>query len=121
MVVLDPHRDSLARLVLEHASGNVLFDRLSDLEHVLGYELLRPSEHPDALKRAQQNERRARLFVEILMRRRGGEIATSPLMEEYVMALLLGFLTQRRPKPLSIASGARTMRPTATARIAASI
>src|SRR5205085_11120422 len=26
----------------------------------------------------------------------------SPLMEEYVMALLLGFLTQRRPKPLSI-------------------
>ena len=102
VVVLDPHRESLARLVLEHATGNVLFDRVSDLDHVLGYELLKPSVHADPLKRYQQNERRARLFVEIMMRRRGGDIASSPLMEEYVMALLLGFLTQRISQPVRI-------------------
>jgi hypothetical protein len=101
-LVLDPHRDSLGRLVLEHATGNVLFDRLSDLDCVLGYELLKPSTHPDARKRAQQNERRARLFVEVMMRRRGGDIAASPLMEEWVMALLIGFLNQRTPKPVRI-------------------
>ena len=91
VVVFDPHKDSLARLVVEHAGGEVLFDRLSDLTPTLGYELLKPSVHPDPVKRAQQNERRAKLFVEVMMRRRGGDAATSPLLEEWCLALLLFF------------------------------
>ena len=77
VIILDPHRDSLAQLFLLHCDGaNVLFDRLADLENALGYDLLRPSAHPDPLRRAQQNQRRAEIFVEILMRRRGGSGAS---------------------------------------------
>src|SRR5947209_10886183 len=66
VVILDPHRDSLAQLFLLHCGeGTVLFDRIPDLEHTLGYELRRPSAHPDSLRRAQQNQRRAEIFVEI--------------------------------------------------------
>jgi len=103
VVILDPHKDSLAQLFLLHCdSENVLFDRLADLENALGYDLLRPSAHPDPLRRAQQDQRRAEIFVEILMRRRGGDIASSPLTEEWVTALLVLFLSQTNPKPLSI-------------------
>src|SRR5205823_6225151 len=63
-VVLDPHKDSLGRLVLTHKTGNVLYDRLDDLAHPLGYGLLRPSRLADAARRAQQNLRRAQVFVD---------------------------------------------------------
>jgi hypothetical protein len=94
-VILDPHKDSLARMVLTHANGNILYDRLDDLDHPLGYGLLRASEHQNPLKRQQENQRRAKLFVEVMMRRRGGDIAGTPLMEEWIMALLMLFLYQR--------------------------
>jgi len=94
VVILDPHKDSLAQLVLTHAGGNILFDRISDLECTLAYELLKPSRHPNADKRMQQNLHRAQTFVEFLMRRRGGDAATSPLMEEWITALMLLFLYQ---------------------------
>src|SRR5438552_18478804 len=58
-IILDPTRDSLARLVLTHADGrNILFDRLSDLEYPLGYELLKPSAHPNPERRRMQNQLR---------------------------------------------------------------
>ena len=44
--------------------------------------------------RMQQNLRRAQVFVDLLMRRRGGELASAPLTEEWIMALLLLFLNQ---------------------------
>jgi len=115
VVILDPHKDSLAKLVLEHAEGNVLIDRISDLDHPLRYGLLRPSTHSDPLKRAQENQRLAKLFVEVMMRRRGGEIAGSPLMEEWIMALLMLFLYQGRAKspdviPFGFMPGTATFR-----------
>ena len=101
-VVMDPAHDSIADIVLRFAEGNVLYDRLSDIKHALGYELLKPSAHRDLEEKAKQNHMRARLFVEIMMRRRGGDIKNSPLIEEFVSALLLLFLFQARPKPLRI-------------------
>jgi hypothetical protein len=93
-VILDPHKDSLAALVLIHAQGNVLFDRISDLDYTLAYELLKPSRHPNPERRLQQNLHRARTFLEFLMRRRGGDAASMPLTEDWLMALLMLFLTQ---------------------------
>jgi len=102
VVSLDPHRDSLTRLLLENARGPVLYDRISDLYRTLQYGLLRASTEKDPRKRDQENHRRAKLFVEVMMRRRGGEIAGAPLMEEWIMALLLLYLNQRVPKDPSI-------------------
>jgi hypothetical protein len=97
-IILDPHKNSLAELVLMHADGNILFDRIFDLEYVLCYGLLKPSRHAEPQKRLQQNLHRAQTFVEFLMRRRGGDAATSPLLEEWIMALLMLFLYQRDRK-----------------------
>lgn len=103
VVVLDPHKDSLAQLVLMHARGNVLFDRLSDVKHSLGYDLLKPSANCDPVQRQMENHRRAQIFVEIMLRRRGTDgIAATPLLEEWILALLMMFLFQANPKPLGI-------------------
>ena len=64
VVIQDPHRNSLAELGLLHVTGNVLFDRVSDLQHSLGYGLLRHSRHSDEQVRMQQNLKRARLVAE---------------------------------------------------------
>jgi hypothetical protein len=98
VIVADWHQQSLAQLVLQHAQGNVLYDRLSDLDHSLGYGLLKPSTQTDPMKRLQENQRKARFFVEVMMRRRGGDIAGSPLMEEWVMALLMMYLESGVPR-----------------------
>ncbi len=96
-IIQDPHKDSLGQLVLTHIEANVLLDRISD-DHALNYGLLKPSRHPDPARRLQQNQRRAQFFVEVLMRRRGGDIAAAPLMEEWILALLMLFLYQAVPK-----------------------
>jgi hypothetical protein len=102
VIIQDPHKGSLAQLVLTHAEGNVLFDRLSDVKNALGYELLKPSSDPDPPTRAQQNLLRAQAFIEILMRRRGGTMAGAPLMEEWITALLMLYLANARAPPLAI-------------------
>lgn len=94
VVSADPHWDSLSMLLLEHAEGDILFHRISDLNHALGYDLLRASKNPNPVERYRENRRRARLFVEVMMRRRGGDIAGTPLMEEWVLGLLLLYLHQ---------------------------
>ena len=49
-IIQDPHQRSLARLVLTHApADNIIFDRLSDLEHSIGYDLLKPSRKASVL------------------------------------------------------------------------
>ncbi len=78
VVSLDPHNDSLTALLLDHLDGEVLYHKLSDLDHPLGYGLLRSSANPDPGKRLQENRRRAKQFVEVMMRRRGGAIASAP-------------------------------------------
>jgi hypothetical protein len=94
-VILDPHPDGLVSEVLPHVTGNVLVDDLSDLGHSLGYEMLVPSRHPDPLRREAENQAAAEAFVEILLRRRGGDLGSRPLMEEYVYACILCYLNQR--------------------------
>ncbi|MFO0826136.1 MAG: hypothetical protein U0792_23970, partial [Gemmataceae bacterium] len=88
-VILDPHKNSLGQLVLTHAAGEILYDRLSDLKYSIGYGFLRPSRHPEPATREQENLKQAQFFVELLMRRQGGgDIAGSPLKEEWILALL---------------------------------
>ncbi|MFN4261396.1 MAG: hypothetical protein ACK4RK_19085 [Gemmataceae bacterium] len=94
-VNLDPHEDSLARKALIHTEGNVLFARLSDVRHAIGFELLKQSNDP------LENHLRAEAFVDILVRRRNADgLAATPLLEEWVMAALMLVLFQRRPKPI---------------------
>lgn len=98
----DPHCQSLAEIVLEHATGYVLFDRLSDLKHPLPFDLLKPHISSDPLEVEVKNHRSAQLFTEILMRRRQGDIANMPLLEEWLSSLILMFLFQRRRKSLRL-------------------
>lgn len=101
-VILDPHKESLARAVLTHGTGNLLYDRLSDPRYALGYELLMPSAHPDPLQRQMENRWRAEAFVAILLRRRGADgMASTPLMEEWILAAIMLYLFQRTPKSLT--------------------
>src|SRR5437763_15842341 len=67
-VILDPHKQSLAETVLTHVTGNVLYERLSDVRITLGFELLAPSTSPDPVQKQLENQRRAEAFVEILLR-----------------------------------------------------
>src|SRR5437870_12743489 len=82
-IILDPHKDSLARSALVHVEGNILYACLSDLEHTIGFELLTPSTHPNPEQRDLENHQRAEAFVQILLRRREGDIAGTPLLEEW--------------------------------------
>lgn len=101
-VILDPHPDSLAQAVLTHVTGNVLYENLSDIQHTLGFELLAPSNHPDLRQRTQDNTQRAETFTEILLRRRNADsMASTPLMEEWVLAALMLWLFQAKKKPLT--------------------
>lgn len=109
-VVLDPHNHSLAEAVLTHAPAEtILFERLSDLTHTLGFDLLRPSTNADPLLRRAEDQRTAETFVEILLRRRGGDgLAGTPLMEEWVLAVLTLSLCQSAPKPVAWVPSALT-------------
>ncbi len=103
VIVLDPHTQSLAQAVIMHVTGNVLFERLSDVRRTLGFDFLTPSTHSDAVVRQLENERRSAAFVDILLRRRKADsMASSPLMDEWISALILCFLSQARRKPLTI-------------------
>lgn len=99
----DPHERSTTRLLLEHATGNVLYHNIGDDAHSLGYGFLKPP--PASLPRdvrAKLAHRKAKQFTEILMSRRGGNIASTPLIEEYTLGLLMLFLSQDPPKDPSI-------------------
>lgn len=101
-VVADPHKKSFAELVFEHIDGNVLFDRFSNLRPSLRFNLLPQSrsKHPDDVQ--ADNYKSAQLFTEVMMRRRGGDIASTPLLEEWLVALLLLYLYQRTRKSMRL-------------------
>lgn len=102
-VVLDPEKDSLAAGLLPHVTGDFLFDRLDQTRHVLGIEMLTPSSHPNPAQRAFENDRSAKAFAAILLRRRDADtLAATPLLEEWVMAALNFLLAQGSRKRLTM-------------------
>ena len=101
-VILDPHKQSLAQAVLTHATGNLLYERLSEIAFTLGFNMLTPSAHSDAQQRHLKSQRRAEVFVDILLRRRDVDgMAGTPLMEEWVMAAIMLYLFQTVRQPLT--------------------
>lgn len=99
----DPHERSTTRLLLEHGEGNILYHNVGDEDHRLGYGFLGSA--PMALpieKRRKINLSEAKQFAEIEMSRRGGNIATTPLMEEYTLAKNMLYLCNDPPKDPSI-------------------
>jgi hypothetical protein len=92
-VVLDPEKDSLASIVLTHATGDILYDRLDDLVHALSYDMLTASTHPDPAHQYQENYRKAEAFAAILLRRRDADnFAHTPLLAEWIFAALMLYL-----------------------------
>jgi len=108
IVCIDPHLRSLGyRLLMQlearGLSHRILYDRLSDLRCVPGWNFLKPSAARNRLERRAENEERARAFADILCRRRGAKLATAPLTEEWVIAALLLYLEQDKMTiPLSL-------------------
>ena len=94
IVCIDPHSDSLSWKVLIQllAHGHrkkILFDRLSDYQQVLRYQLMHRSEAKNPLQRDLENEQIIDHLTEIVGRRRGmANLATNPQTEEYTR---LGF------------------------------
>ncbi|MFL5328601.1 MAG: hypothetical protein ACJ8C4_06770 [Gemmataceae bacterium] len=102
-VILDPEKDSFAATVVKNVSGNFLYDRLDDLKNALGYELLTLSSHPEDRQREFENDRNAKAFAAILLRRRDSDsMATTPLMEEWVTAGIALIQFQVPHKPLTM-------------------
>src|SRR5438094_762356 len=71
VILLDPHKQSVAERVLTHATGEVLYEQLSEIRPTLGFDMLLGSQHPDPLRRQMLNQQRGEAFCEILLRRRG--------------------------------------------------
>jgi hypothetical protein len=107
LVVIDPHRDSLAAGLLEHlvARGmkkRILFDRLAALDRVLGFDWLPASDAKSELVRWTENEEQIRAFADVLCRRRQLEsLAAAPTTEEWVIAALTLYVEQDRHPPLT--------------------
>lgn len=106
IVVLDPPGTMAAKFLLhlDHLglTDHVLYDRLADTDRVLGYDWLSPSRHPDPLQREAENDERIREFAAILMRRRGiQDTASTPLIEEGLLAALRLYISQKTPVPLA--------------------
>ena len=107
LVVLDPHRDSLATPLVEHlvARGmqrRILFDRLVDVHRVLGWDFLPPSSASNSLDRLAENEAHIRAFTDVLCRRRQVEsLATTPLIEEWLLNVTWLYIEQDQRLPLT--------------------
>lgn len=108
IVVVDPHKKSLAWWILCHlyAMGlvhRVLFDRLSDLNRVIGWKFLEPSKEKSELKRRAENDERVDAFTGILCRRRGASgLQSNPQVEEWTQNALNLFINQKVEVPLSV-------------------
>ena len=107
IIIQDPHPKSLAagafeQLVARGHQSRILYDRLYELDHSLGYDFLQPSLAKDSMLRYAENDLRIRSFVDILLRRRGQQsLAGNPLTEEWVMKALWLFVEQEPRKILS--------------------
>lgn len=93
--ICDPHKDSLAKTALIHAKGNVLFCRLSDIRHSIGFDLLTRSEHTDDDLRELENQLQAENFVDMLKIALGKD-SLGPLQIEWLNNVLELFLNNAR-------------------------
>lgn len=106
-VIIDPHTDSLAwgvllQLVARGLAPRILFERLSNLDRVLGWQFLARSTAATPLLRLAEDDESIHTFADLLVRRRGLHgLQRFPLMEEWLQAALKFFLYQ--PEPLSLA------------------
>ena len=103
LIVIDPHRDSLAKKVLTHITGNVLYEKLSDVVHTLGWDFLIPSDHPNPAVRKMENDWQAGVFVDILLRQSNMDsLGAQPLKQQWTMRVIQLYLQQNRRWPLTI-------------------
>ena len=73
-------------LVAMGLAHRVIYDRLYELDHYVGFDFLSPSTSRDPLRRGAENEHQIRAFVDILLRRRGQQsLSQSPLTEDWTM------------------------------------
>ncbi len=106
LVLLDPPGTLAAKFLLQlHSLGlsrRLIYDRLADTDCVPGYNWLSRSQHAAPLQREAENDERIREFAAILVRRRNlQDMATTPLIEEGILAALRLYLYQSAPVPLS--------------------
>jgi hypothetical protein len=105
IVVLDPHRGSLAFLALQHliAAGfksRIIWDSLDELEHTPKYQFLKRSVAQNHLVRTKENHQEAERFAELLCRRRHQQsLSSSPLTEEWTIKAVLFLLNQPHDYP----------------------
>jgi hypothetical protein len=90
IVVCDPHRRSLAWWIFVHAIARglqprILFDTLSELDRVIGWNFFEPSRAKDELQRLAENDETGYAATQFLCQRRGGTgLEANPLTEEFV-------------------------------------
>ena len=107
IVCIDPHVDSLAAGFFAHLCASthrdrVLYDRLDDVQRVLKWDFLSPSRAASPRERQGENQTRCQQFAEILLRRRGQEsTASTPRIEEWLLAALNLYIYQRQQRPLA--------------------
>ena len=105
VVVFDPHgllaRELLMHLVANGLGDRVLFDVVSRTDTALGFEFLTKSNARNFLDRRAESEIYNREFAEPLARRRGiNDLALHPLIEEWLMAALQLWQSQKIDLPL---------------------
>lgn len=107
IVVLDPHRGSLAwnvlqQLVAHGLQHRIIWDSLEELVYAPKYRFLKRSTAAHPLVRANENQQEAERFAELLCRRRGQDsLASNPLTEQWVMLAVLFLLNQPHDRPAS--------------------
>ncbi len=107
IVVVEPHKKSIAYWMLSHLyamglTNRVLYDRLSDLNRVIGWKFLEPSNENSELKRRAENDERVDAFTGILCRRRGSSgLQSNPQVEEWTQHALNLSINQEVEVPLS--------------------
>ena len=103
VVCIDPHSDSLGWNLLVQLTARgfrrrVIFDRLSCLDRVPGYNLIRSSNARCPLRRKSENEELRDQLVELASRRRGTtNLALNPQTEEFTHAAFDLLLQQDHP------------------------
>ena len=107
IVCIDPHVDSLAAGFIAHLcerghQNRILYDRLRDIKRVLKWDFLSPSKAASPRERHAENETRCEQFADILLRRRGQKSAAkTPDIEEWLLAALRLYISQRKRRPLA--------------------
>jgi hypothetical protein len=107
IICQDPHQNSLSgplfvALCERGHRSRILYDRLSDVDRVLKWDLLSPSTATCPRQRRGENQTACDQFAEVLLRRRGKDSAAdAPSTEEWLLAALNLYIRQRHRRPLA--------------------